>query len=476
MDLRTTRILISNPDTDIRTTRHGNQNNRTPYQQTAFNSDWNRNPNSDRQYQQDRLNKSWNNGPNNRQQTQYNLNARPENSDTQNYKNFPQSNNLPTTNSVQFIDDPDTNMISDLFFCNQLGQKTCHSFRFEDSYDSLCYKFYLQDIEEQNHRLKAERIEPLVENYTEDTKPLIEKQRSINCPENESTEITSILNTPISIIESYSETKESLEDYLEETDKTHTAEKDSSGSRTDVSIIFSTSLTETMSKPFEEVPIKRNLHFHFKLITEPINPTEGTKSNGDNMAEEHFNTTEIENADQRRQANLQKTFLLDKEESTLNYTVDRPDMLNHDKLKRRNELKRNCSSTYQRCCQITSKAREHRNRYKVGRPINAGQTVVLENHAKGLTKSQKLKQLRVGPFTVTKQMTNATYEIREDANPDNIKTTHKNHLIEYFPEEERLPPPITNYAVFSRDSNFYKQLLNSQIEQYNSGKEKHSLT
>ena len=99
----------------------------------------------------------------------------------------------------------------------------------------------------------------------------------------------------------------------------------------------------------------------------------------------------------------------------------------------------------------------------------------LENHAQDLTKSQKLKQLGVGPFTVTKQITNTTYEIREDANPDNVKTTHRNDLIEYFAKEERLPPLITNYAVISRDSDFYKHLVNWQIEQNNSGKEKHSL-
>ena len=86
-----------------------------------------------------------------------------------------------------------------------------------------------------------------------------------------------------------------------------------------------------------------------------------------------------------------------------------------------------------------------------------------------------MKQLRIGPFTVTKQITNTTYEVREDANPDNVKTTHRNHLIEYFPKEERLTPLITSYAVISRDSDFYEQLVNSQIEQYNSGKEKHSL-
>ena len=149
--------------------------------------------------------------------------------------------------------------------------------------------------------------------------------------------------------------------------------------------------------------------------------------------------------------------------------------LSEELLKRENELKRIYSSTYQRCRQITSKAHEHRNRFKLGRPISTGQKVFLEDHAQDLTRSQKLKKLRVGPFTVTKQITNTTYEIREDANHDNVKTTHRNHLIEYFPKEERLPPPITNYAVISRDSDFYEHLVNSQIEQCNSGKQKHSL-
>ena len=115
------------------------------------------------------------------------------------------------------------------------------------------------------------------------------------------------------------------------------------------------------------------------------------------------------------------------------------------------------------------KSTEHRNRFKLGRPIRTGQKVFLENHAQDLTRSQNLKQLQVGPFTLTKQITNTTYEIREDAEPDNVKTTHRNHLIEYFPKEERLPPLNTNYAVISRDSDFYKHLVNSQIEQYISG-------
>ena len=214
--------------------RYGNQNNQTPYRQTSFNPDRNRNSNSDRQYHQNRSNDSWNNGPDHRQQTQYNFNARPENCDTQYNKNFPRSNNLPTPNSVQFIDDYDTNMISDLSFCNQVRQQTSHSFRFEDSYDSLL-QILSQDFEEQNLRLKTERIPPPVETYTEVVKPLIETRCRNNCPDYESTDITPVLSTPTLNTESHNENEESLEDSFdkeERTDKTHTAEKVSSDSRT----------------------------------------------------------------------------------------------------------------------------------------------------------------------------------------------------------------------------------------------------
>ena len=109
--------------------------------------------------------------------------------------------------------------------------------------------------------------------------------------------------------------------------------------------------------------------------------------------------------------------------------------LSDELLKREKEFKRIFSSTYQRCRQITSKGHEHRNRLKLRQPISTGEKVLLENHAQELTRSQKLKQLRVGPFTVTKQITNTTYEIPEDANPDNVKTTHRIHLIEYVPKK-----------------------------------------
>ena len=268
--------------------RYGNQNNQTPYRQTGFNSDRNRTPNSDGQNQQDRSSNFWTNGPNNWQQTQYIFNGRPENSDTQYNENFRQNDNLPTPNSVEFIDDHDTNMISDLSFCNQIRQKTSHSFQFEESYDSLCYKFYLQDIEEQNLRLKTERIEPPVEDYTDDTESLVKTQGPINCSEYEYPITSSVSSTPILNVKSHSETEESLEESSDEekTNTTHAKGKNFSDSQTDESMTLNSSHTETMNKHFVEEPVD---HPHFELIIEPSNSTKETNSGGNAFAEEHLN-------------------------------------------------------------------------------------------------------------------------------------------------------------------------------------------
>ena len=70
---------------------------------------------------------------------------------------------------------------------------------------------------------------------------------------------------------------------------------------------------------------------------------------------------------------------------------------------------------------------------------------------------------------------NTTYEIHEDANPENNKVTHRYHLIEYFAKEERLPPLITNYAPITKDSDFFKLLVQSQINVYYSNQLRCSL-
>ena len=140
-----------------------------------------------------------------------------------------QSNNLPTPNIVQFIDNHDTNMINDLLFCNRARDKKPHTFQFEDCYDFLCYKLYLQDIEGESLKLKNERKKLFASDHTEDTKPLIETQGQINCLGTESPNTTSVSSTPTLNKGNRSEPDELLEESFEEkeTDTTHIEERDS---------------------------------------------------------------------------------------------------------------------------------------------------------------------------------------------------------------------------------------------------------
>ena len=110
-----------------------------------------------------------------------------------------------------------------------------------------------------------------------------------------------------------------------------------------------------------------------------------------------------------------------------------------------NEFKNMYSKTYTRRRLITNKAHEYRNRFNLGKPIKIGRKVLLENHAKGLLKSKKLLELRSGLYTVTKQITNTTYEIVHDST-EQKKVVHRNHLVEYFPKEQEIDKLVQDYS------------------------------
>ena len=142
--------------------------------------------------------------------------------------------------------------------------------------------------------------------------------------------------------------------------------------------------------------------------------------------------------------------------------------LSRSLLERETAFKKVYSTTYEKCRKQTARSHAYRNRFKLGNHLNIGQKVLLENHRKDLSKSQKLQQLRLGPFTVTKRITNTTYQIKEDQNPENIRTVHRNHLIEYFPKEETLPPLIEEYTAPHRgDTDFYDNLVRNRIDKLN---------
>ena len=112
----------------------------------------------------------------------------------------------------------------------------------------------------------------------------------------------------------------------------------------------------------------------------------------------------------------------------------------HALLERERDFKRIYSATFERCREQTARSHAYRNRFKLGQHLDVGQKVLYENHRQDLSNSQKLQHRRLGPFTVTKRVTNTTYKIQDDKDPTIFKTVHRIHLVEYYHKEETLPP------------------------------------
>ena len=76
----------------------------------------------------------------------------------------------------------------------------------------------------------------------------------------------------------------------------------------------------------------------------------------------------------------------------------------------------------------------------------------------------------MGPFTVTKRVTSTTYQIQDDKDPSILKTVHRNHLVEYYPEEVSLPALIEEYVPHDqqKDDNFYERFLEERNGKLNS--------
>ena len=83
-------------------------------------------------------------------------------------------------------------------------------------------------------------------------------------------------------------------------------------------------------------------------------------------------------------------------------------------LKMENDFRLIYSNTYTHRRRITNKAHIFRNQFKLERPIIEGTKVLLENRCKPLLKSQKLLNLRFGPYKIIEKITEVTYRIQND--------------------------------------------------------------
>ena len=138
-------------------------------------------------------------------------------------------------------------------------------------------------------------------------------------------------------------------------------------------------------------------------------------------------------------------------------------------LEREGTFKQIYSSTFERCREQTARSHAYRNRFKLEHHLEIGQKVLYENHKQDLTRSsQKLQQRRLGPFTVTKRITNTTYQIQDDKDPTIFKTVHRNHLVEYYPKEGSLPAMIEEYVPSDhQDDNFYERFMEQRTRDLN---------
>ena len=142
--------------------------------------------------------------------------------------------------------------------------------------------------------------------------------------------------------------------------------------------------------------------------------------------------------------------------------------LSHALLERERDFKRIYSATFERCREQTARSHAYRNCFKLGQHLEIGQKVLYENHRQDLSKSQKLQQRRLGPFTVTKRITSTTYQIQDDKDSTILKTVHRNHLVENYPKEETLPPMIEEYVPMDRrHDDFYERFMEQRFQKIN---------
>ena len=137
-------------------------------------------------------------------------------------------------------------------------------------------------------------------------------------------------------------------------------------------------------------------------------------------------------------------------------------------MERERTFKQTYSSTFERCREQTARSHVYGNRSRLGHHLEIGPKVLYENHKQDLTRSQKLQQRQLGPFTVTKRITNTTYQIQDDKDPTVIKTVHRNHLVEYYPKEGSLPAMIEEYVPSDHQNyNFYGRFMEQRTRDLN---------
>ena len=141
-----------------------------------------------------------------------------------------------------------------------------------------------------------------------------------------------------------------------------------------------------------------------------------------------------------------------------------------DLLNRETQFKHIYRKVYRKVREANHRSLSYRNKYKLAKPLQVGQKVLLENHNVPFGKSQKLCELRSGPYIVTEVITKVNYEIALDADPTRTQVIHRNHLVEYFPQDNEIPNLVSNYEKplnDDRTEHFYNEYAKCLLSHLN---------
>ena len=157
-------------------------------------------------------------------------------------------------------------------------------------------------------------------------------------------------------------------------------------------------------------------------------------------------------------------FHLDSENNLKNQLLDnllRP-QISQVLLERERDFERFSSATFERCRQQTAISLAYTNWFKLGQHLEIGQKILYKSHRQDFSKWQKLQQRRLGPFTVTKRVTNRAYHVQGDKDPTTLKTVHRNPLVDNYPKDETLPPKIEDYVPMDRRPDDFDEIFMEQ--------------
>ena len=112
---------------------------------------------------------------------------------------------------------------------------------------------------------------------------------------------------------------------------------------------------------------------------------------------------------------------------------------------------------------LETKAHKQRNKTKLWELLDVGQKLLMENHSIDNGSSKKQWELRSGHFMIARKSTNVSYKTQLDSDQTIKKTVHGNHLIDYFPIEEKAKELINDYFLKKQSNKkFHENLMQSR--------------